>query len=102
MKRRNLFITLIVTTIVLIAIIALINIIGTSNKSLKTELEQKGFDILGSEHCMSDHSLEGGGDAFTTWECKLCGKIAENPDTNVPTLCENLRVKKIKLVNVET
>jgi len=46
-----------------------------------------GYEKFGNNYCNTNHEVEGGGDAFTEWECKLCGKSATNPDTNVPEIC---------------
>jgi len=76
------FLLIILIAIVLI-IITLINIF---NKPI-TELQQKGFDIFGYDYCMTNHYLEGAGDAFTIWKCKLCGYSDMHPDTNIPEIC---------------
>lgn len=47
----------------------------------------KGNVVFGRDYCDTDHFLEFGGDAFTDWECAICGKNGTNPDTNVPKLC---------------
>lgn len=55
----------------------------------KEEKVQKGYQIFGTDYCVTNHSLEVGGEAITEWKCKLCGTTGINPDTNVPELCVN-------------
>lgn len=76
MKKQMKFIIITIFAIVVLLIIAFINL-RISN----------GYKIFGNNYCNTNHYLEGGGDAFTDWECKLCGKNATNPDTNVPEIC---------------
>lgn len=76
MKKQMKFIVIIIFVIVLFLIIAFINSpISKANK------------IYGNDYCNINHYIEGGGDAFTEWTCKLCGKSATNSDTNVPEIC---------------
>lgn len=82
-------ISLIIIGIIIIVIIAALNIFNSSNGKPKSELDQKGYNIFGYDYCDTDHSMEIGGDALTDWKCKLCGKKATNPDTNVPEICSD-------------
>lgn len=76
MKKQMKFIIIAILVIVVVSIIAFINL-RISN----------GYKIYGNDYCNTKHYLESGGDAFTVWTCKLCGKSATNPDTNVPEIC---------------
>lgn len=90
MKKKVLLIVLLIVAIIVIGIIAFLYIyLNTSNGISKSKLEEKGYQVFGYDYCTTDHSFEGGGDAFTEWQCKICGKTAMNPDTNVPVICNN-------------
>jgi len=84
MKKRILLIIFIAFTLI---VIALIHILNTTNQESKNELKEKGDSLFGYDYCTTNHSLEGGGDALTKWECKLCGYTDINPDTNIPEIC---------------
>ena len=55
-------------------------------------IEQKGYEILGSDFCEGYHMITAG-DALTPWTCELCGYSDVNPDTDVPEICNNCAKK---------
>lgn len=89
MKKKTKFIIIGIFIAIVIAIVILTNMLNTSNGVPGAKLEQKGYEIFGKDYCQTDHSMEFGGDALTSWTCKLCGANAVNSDTNVPEICAN-------------
>lgn len=88
MKKKVLIIVLVIALIVIVGIISFLYMyFNTSNGISKSELIQKGYEVFGSDYCTGNHDVNGAGDAFTDWECKICGKKNTNPDTNVPEIC---------------
>lgn len=89
----------IVVSLIVIAILIALgtfivkNVNSNNKKEPNAELKQKANEIFGTDYCTTDHTLEIGGDAFTTWECKLCGELATNPNTNVPEICSKCAIK---------
>lgn len=77
-----------IITIVILIIIVLLVIVGIYMMSSKSNVQRKGFDILGNDYCDGNHN-KFAGDALTPWTCKLCGYSAVNPDTDVPVICNS-------------
>ena len=93
--KNKIVIGIIIVTIILLITIAFLSINVGVNKS-DNYISEKGYKIFGSNYCSkhstdyfyedNEHSMISG-QAFTSYECNLCNKKYNHPNTGTPKIC---------------
>lgn len=88
MKKKKVIISILIFIFIFIILIVICRIfLKIYITSVEEQKIEKGYLVLGDDYC-EGHSLWGlAGDMVTSWTCKICGFSADNPDTEVPTIC---------------